>query len=91
MKKVLRDLPLASPIDYFVDDDSHNTTIKLFDNQQQLDRSNQLINSNDPYLVDVINRTLSHIDTYSMYIFKFLLTIIINHRSQKPFYFSLEQ
>jgi hypothetical protein len=63
---VLRDLPLASPIDYFVDEDLQNAPVKLFDNQQQLDKSNQLLNSNDPYLVDVINRTLSQIDTSKM-------------------------
>ncbi len=59
-------MPLASPIDYFADEDFQNTPVKLFDNQQQLEKSNQLLNSNDPYLVDVINRTLSQIDTSKM-------------------------
>ena len=66
---VLRDLPLASPTDYSVDDDqpsSSSSNLKLIDGQIQLEKVSQLLASQDPYLVDVLNRTLNQIDTSKM-------------------------
>lgn len=94
----MRDLPIASPVDYNLDDnddgESSNATsqtptssdaaatgpvkpleykpneplskIRIFDNKQDFDKSIKLLDSNDPALVDVLNRTLSQIDTSKM-------------------------
>ena len=54
-----------TPIDYFFEDDqsSEKSNLKMFDNQRQFEAATQLINSNDPYLVEFLSRTLSQIDT----------------------------
>lgn len=40
--------------------------LKLFDNKNQSEKAGQLLASNDPYLVDLISKTLAQIDTSKM-------------------------
>lgn len=60
LSDVLRDLPLASSTDYINDETIH---VNLFDNKQQQEKTAQLMQSTDAYLCDLLNRTLSQIDT----------------------------
>ncbi len=60
LSDVLRDLPLASPTDYINDETIH---VNLFDNKQHQERAAQLMQSTDAYLCDLLNRTLTQIDT----------------------------
>jgi hypothetical protein len=62
---VLQELPLVSSIDYNVDDDQHSF-IRLFDTQLNLEKATYLLNTTDPYLVEMLSRTLSQIDTSKM-------------------------
>lgn len=63
-------MPLVTPTDYFIEADAaqHLSTLSLFDTQVQYSKANQIINSNDAHLVDILNRTLSQIDTSKMYV-----------------------
>ena len=66
---MLRELPLVTPLDYYFDDEQPNqkSTIKLFENEQQSNAAAQIMNSTDPYLADLLSRTLMQIDTSKMY------------------------
>ena len=66
--QVLRDMPLVTPTDYYIENDAaqHLSFLNLFENQQQYETAYQLLNSTDSYLVDSVNRTLSQIDTSKM-------------------------
>lgn len=59
-------MPLVSPIDYHVDDGQNMTNVNVFDSQQKLEAALKLLNLTDPYLVDVLNLSLSQIDTSKM-------------------------
>ena len=61
-------MPLVTPTDYYIENDAaqHLSSLSLFDNQQQFDAATQLINSPDTQLVEILNRTLSQIDTSKM-------------------------
>lgn len=71
LSDLLKDLPLVRPLktqmlDLESDELDNNPAlnkINLIDNKQQFEKSSQLLNSNDPYFVDVLCKTLSHIDT----------------------------
>ncbi len=58
-------MPLVTPTDYYIENETAHqlSSLSLFDNQQQLDKATQLINTTDPYLVELLNNTLSQIDT----------------------------
>ncbi len=62
---VLREMPLVTPTDYYIENDAAHqlSSLSLFDNQQQFDKASQLINSTDPSLVELLSHTLSQIDT----------------------------
>ena len=61
-------MPLVTPTDYYIENDAaqHLSSLSLFDNHQQFDAATQLINSPDTQLVEILNRTLSQIDTSKM-------------------------
>ena len=61
-------MPLITPTDYYIENDAVQqlNSLSLFDSQQQYENATQLINSTDPYLVELLNQTLSQIDTSKM-------------------------
>ena len=61
-------MPLATPTDYYIENDAAQSfsSLNLFDNPDQFETASTLLNSTDPYLVEVLSRTLSQIDTSKM-------------------------
>lgn len=61
-------MPLVTPTDYYTENDAaqHLSCLNLFDNQQQAEQANQLLNSTDAQLVDILARSLAQIDTSKM-------------------------
>ena len=68
LSDLLKDLPLIRPIDnqlFDLESDyfEYDSYFNLIDNKQQLEKSNKLLSLTDPNFTDIINKTLSQIDT----------------------------
>ena len=74
MTKVLKDLPLVSPIDYAVNDEefliqNHDSQLNLIDNRQNREKCEQLVcmTNTDAHLTEILAQTLAQVDTTKLY------------------------